>query len=240
MRPITLFTATVAMAATVACGGERAANDNIGAENSAISTQNENRAPTVGTAGGDTPDASVRQFVEDMAHAGMAEVELGRMANQRGSAAAVKEFGQMMVTDHSKAGEELRQAATGSNIAMPTGMDEKHRDLSERLSKLSGADFDREYMSAMVTGHQEVVEKLERQSRATGNAPATGGENTTGTAMQEGAARGDATPRGDTSTPRGDASTQGDAAITQWAAKTLPAAQRHLERARQIQKQIAG
>jgi predicted outer membrane protein len=147
----------------------------------------------------------------------------------------------MMVTDHSKAGEELKQVASRSNIDVPAEMDEKHRDLSERLSKLTGAEFDREYMSAMVTGHQEVVEKLERQSRMSGNSPATTGENTTGTAVQEGAARGDASaPHGDASAPRGDASTQGDAAITQWASKTLPTAQKHLERARQIQKQIGG
>ena len=156
----------------------------------------------------------------------MAEVELGRMANQRGSAAAVKEFGQMMVTHHSKAIEELKQAASGSNTAVPAEMDEKHHALSARLSKLAGAEFDREYMSAMVTGHQEVVEKLERQSRI-GNSPGIGGENTTGTAVQEGSAR-------------GDASTQGDTSITQWASRTLPTAQRHLERARHIQKQIAG
>jgi putative membrane protein len=102
-----------------------------------------------------------RDFVNDLTIANMAEIELGRMAAEKAASAEVKRFGQMMVDDHTAAGNKLKPIATRHNIAMPTELDEKHRDLRDKLAKLSGADFDREYMKAMVGGHEDVVDKLE-------------------------------------------------------------------------------
>jgi hypothetical protein len=66
-----------------------------------------------------------------------------------------------MVDDHTAAGNKLNPIATEHKIAMPTELDDKHRDLRERLSKMQGSEFDREYMKAMVDGHEDVVNKLE-------------------------------------------------------------------------------
>ena len=146
-------------------------------------------------------------FVDEMAIAGMAEVQLGKMAADHAANADVKSFGQMMVADHSKANDELKQIASKLNIQPATQLDQKHRDLADKLSKLKGAEFDREYMMAMVQGHEEVLRKL--MDRA--------GSHTTPTAT----------------TPLGDH------ALTQWAAKTAPTVQRHLERAKEIQQKVA-
>lgn len=128
------------------------------------------RPPETGPSAG----ADSKNFVNDMAIAGMAEVQLGNLATERAASSDVKAFGQMMASDHSKANEELKQVASQLTIQMPTQLDQKHRGLAEKLSKLQGAEFDREYMTAMVQGHQEVLGKLKARAGAPGAANAPG------------------------------------------------------------------
>src|SRR5436190_20657258 len=78
-------------------------------------------------------------FAMEAAEGGMAEVELGQLAADKASNAKVKEFGQRMVTDHGKAGEEFKTLAASKNITLPTELNAKHKALKDRLSKLSGA-----------------------------------------------------------------------------------------------------
>jgi putative membrane protein len=98
-----------------------------------------------------------REFVKRMGVAGLAEVELGKLASERAMDAAVKAFAQMMVRDHSSANDELSKIASQLNLQVPTQLDPMHRELFDRLSKLKGAEFDREYMTAMVKGHEDVA-----------------------------------------------------------------------------------
>jgi putative membrane protein len=83
------------------------------------------------------------------ASGGKAEVELGRLASERGTSDAVKQFAQRIVTDHGKADEELTQLAQRPGIALPSDLDAKHKQLIDRLAKLSGAEFDRAYSRGM-------------------------------------------------------------------------------------------
>jgi putative membrane protein len=115
---------------------------------------------TAGTNDRNAVSAGDRDFVRDVSVANMAEIELGRMASERGANAAVKKFGQMMVDDHTKASDKLKPIASQHNIPLATELDDKHRDLRDKLSKLQGAEFDREYMDAMVDGHEDVLDKL--------------------------------------------------------------------------------
>jgi putative membrane protein len=103
-------------------------------------------------------------FVMDVAHAGMAEVELGRMATEKASKDDVKKFGQRMVDDHTKAGDELKSIAQTKNMTWPTELDAKHKAVRDRLGKLSGEGFDRAYMQEMVAGHQKVAAMLKTES----------------------------------------------------------------------------
>jgi len=108
--------------------------------------------------------AQDRNFVMDAAMGGMQEVELGRLATQQGASDAVKQFGQRMVDDHSKANQELMNLAQGKGITLPTTMDEKHQKETAKFSSLHGADFDREYTKLMVSDHRKDVAEFEKES----------------------------------------------------------------------------
>jgi len=105
-------------------------------------------------------------FAMKAAQANFAEVELGKLAQQKASSDDVKKFAQMMVDDHSKALDELKGVAGTKNITLPTAIDAEHKKLSDRLSKLSGAGFDREYMQAMVEGHRKVAADMRKESQS--------------------------------------------------------------------------
>ena len=104
------------------------------------------------------------KFLMEAAMGGLMEVELGRVAAQQGSSAAVKEFGQRMVDDHSAANTELMSLATSKGVTLPTALDEKNQEHVTKLSAMSGADFDRAYMKMMVSDHVKDVSEFEKQS----------------------------------------------------------------------------
>jgi putative membrane protein len=116
------------------------------------------------------PLASDRRFVKQMAEEGLAQVELGKLAQERGSSAAVKEFGKHMVDDHGKSIEEMKLAAAKANIDCPTEVSRKSKKAQEKLAKLSGAEFDRAYAKMTVADHKNDVKEFDRESRK-GNAP---------------------------------------------------------------------
>jgi putative membrane protein len=105
-----------------------------------------------------------KQFVTKAASGGKLEVELGRLATERAASDDVKKFGQRMVDDHSKVNDQLMQLANTKGLTLSTELDPKHKATIDRMSKLSGADFDRAYMSEMVKDHTEDVALFERQS----------------------------------------------------------------------------
>ena len=103
-------------------------------------------------------------FIKGAAEGGMAEVELGRLAVEKTSNDDVKKFGQRMVDDHSKANEELKEIATKKNVALPNEPSAKHKATKDRLSKLSGSQFDKAYMSDMLKDHKKDVADFQRES----------------------------------------------------------------------------
>jgi putative membrane protein len=94
---------------------------------------------------------------------GMAEVEHGRLAQQNAASNDVKQFGQRMVNDHGKAGDELKNLATRKQITLPTALDEKHRAKQNELAALKGSAFDRAYMAHMVMAHEETVATFQKE-----------------------------------------------------------------------------
>jgi len=103
-------------------------------------------------------------FVNKAAMGGMAEVKLGELAKDHASSQDVKNFGQMMVDDHSKANDELKSIAAKKNITLPSSLGAKEQALYDRLSKLNGADFDKAYMKEMVSDHCADVNEFKRES----------------------------------------------------------------------------
>jgi putative membrane protein len=105
-----------------------------------------------------------RQFIKTAAEGGLAEVELGKLASEKGSSDEVKQFGQRMVTDHTKANDELKQLASSKGVDVPKDLNAKHKATRERLAKLSGAEFDKAYMKDMVQDHQKDVSEFRAES----------------------------------------------------------------------------
>jgi putative membrane protein len=103
-------------------------------------------------------------FAREAAIGGMAEVELGNLAKQKASSSDVKQFGDRMVTDHNKGGEELMQWAQSKNLTLPAELDAKHKALRDRLAKLPTDAFDRQYMNEMVMDHQHDVMAFKREA----------------------------------------------------------------------------
>lgn len=101
-----------------------------------------------------------RKFIEAAAQGGMAEVQLGKLAEQKASSEQVKEFARRMVQDHGKANEDLKQIASSKGVQVPAELDRKHKRDYDRLQKLSGAEFDREYMKHMVDDHKKDVSEF--------------------------------------------------------------------------------
>ena len=95
---------------------------------------------------------------------GMAEVELGQLASDKAASEKVKTFGRMMVADHGKANDELKNVATSKNIELPTMLDAKHKAMKDRLSKLEGDAFDKAYITEMLTGHQATIALFRREA----------------------------------------------------------------------------
>lgn len=105
------------------------------------------------------------KFAVEAASGGMMEVQLGELAQQKASSQRVKDFGAMMVRDHSKANDELKSLAGMKNITLPPAPGEDHMKHIEGLSKKSGREFDQDYMKMMVEDHQEDVNKFEKASQ---------------------------------------------------------------------------
>jgi len=145
-------------------------NSNTGNSNR---MQNENRSSNRNTGGATGAPAGMssqdHKFVMEAAMGGLAEVELGRVAAERGTSEAVKQFGQRMVDDHSKANQELMSLASTKGMTVPTALDDKHQKDVTKLSGMSGAEFDRAYAKMMLKDHEEDVKEFERQSTRGGD-----------------------------------------------------------------------
>jgi putative membrane protein len=103
-------------------------------------------------------------FVKEAAIGGMAEVELGQLASTKATNEKVKAFGQRMVADHGKANDELKALASSKKMTVPASVDAKHKATHDRLEKLSGAAFDRAYVSDMLADHRKDVADFKHQA----------------------------------------------------------------------------
>jgi putative membrane protein len=117
-----------------------------------------------GTSGSAAVAPSDVAFAKEAAIGGMEEVELGTLAKEKAASPDVKQFGDRMVTDHSKANDELKKWAQEKNVTLPTDLDAKGKARKDKLSKLSGAEFDKAYMHEMVTDHTKDVSEFKHHS----------------------------------------------------------------------------
>lgn len=129
------------------------------------SNANMSRAGSANANQGMTAKSADAKFMMTAGEGGIAEVALARLALERASSDAVKQYAQRMVDDHTKAGEELMQLAATKGITLPTAPDAKHMALMEKLRGKSGADFDRMYIKeAGVKAHQSMEKLFTKES----------------------------------------------------------------------------
>jgi putative membrane protein len=207
MKSKGLLALVCAVAVTAACNNNRTANREAG---------------TAGTAGAGVSNSD-KNFVSDQLSDGMAEIELAKVARDHAASQDVKQFAQMMIDDHTKAGDQLKQIAASNSIPIDTQIDDKQQNLMDKLSKLNGADFDKEYMSAMVDDHQDAVRDL--RSRVDENRSAT--DRLTGK-----------NPENPAAVKPEQSDNRLTMSINEWAANTLPTVEQHLDRAKEIKDNV--
>lgn len=110
------------------------------------------------------------KFAVALADGGMMEIESSKLALTNATAANVKEFAQMMVTDHTGAAAELKDAAARKNISLPATLSDAKQKKYDELSTKKGADFDKAYIDLMVSEHEDAVNALKDESEK-GNDP---------------------------------------------------------------------
>ena len=188
------------------------------------------------------------QFLSNAMEMNQAEIRISDLAAKKAQNPRVKQYAQMLVKDHTQSLEKIRQlrdarladaasAKTPGNADVKTFNDvqlnTQHQRALDKLSGLSGADFDREYIIIMVRDHQSAVRAFEAQTRAHGNGTpaAKQSSNTSTTTTREKPGRADH--------PYSHADYARDTDTADFANATLPTLKHHLEQAQSIQMELA-
>ena len=106
-----------------------------------------------------------KRFVRDAAIGGLIEVELGKLATDKGSSDAVKQFGQHVVEVQTKTNEKLKDVATKAGYSVPESLDTKQHGRVDKLAKLSGAEFDKAYIKDQVKENENNVRAFQDESQ---------------------------------------------------------------------------
>ncbi len=110
-----------------------------------------------------------RSFIEQAAIGGNTEIELGREAALKASNDDVKQFAQRMVSDHGKAGDELKAVGQKYGVPLPTAIDKSAEPVKQRLDASTGASFDKLYIEHEVQDHEKDVREFKQAQATTKN-----------------------------------------------------------------------
>jgi putative membrane protein len=138
--------------------------------------QKTNEAKIDSTTQGAGQNAAVRddkeydsEFMTKAASGGMLEVELGKVVAQRATTPAAKQFAQQMVTDHTKANNELKALAAKKNLTLPASLGDDQKKVYDEVLTEKGAKLDQKYVSEMVDDHEEDVKEFQEASTKAGD-----------------------------------------------------------------------
>jgi putative membrane protein len=113
------------------------------------------------TAMASSPDSS---FYKNAAEGGMSEVELGQLAQQKASNPAVKDFGAMMVKDHTAANEKLKALAASKQVSLPDSPSVMQKASKTKLNMMSGDSFDKSYVKGMIDDHKQDIKDFQKEA----------------------------------------------------------------------------
>jgi putative membrane protein len=190
------------------------------------------RPGAVGAGGAGADLNSDREFVHDIAMKHMAETEISRVALQKSADPDIRSFAQQLIDDHTSAADALKTIVSGQGIEWPAQLDEKRREIADALTKRQGAEFDRDFLKAMVDGHMNLTAKLESrldvQSLAEWKTAAAARTQTRALPEPTVAMR-------DVDVRPHESGNRVTMQINQWVADTYPVAQKHLDTARRLE-----
>jgi len=107
-----------------------------------------------------------QEFVKKVGHINYGEIAAGMLAVQRGGSPGVKQYGMRLVEDHQKANQDLTRLGAKKTFVLAGGPDEKHKAIGDKLARLEGAAFDKEFLHHMVMGHKEAIRLFETQAKS--------------------------------------------------------------------------
>lgn len=174
MYPLTKVAVRAAASAALAAAWLSAAPLSLAvAQTTGTATTTPSGRQTTGSAAGDNYGAadvsgnvrSSRRFITDAIQGNLAEVKLGQLAQQKSSNDQVRSFGMMLEKDHGAANDQAKQVAHAINVTAPHAPNDKQQATYDKLSKLSGSDFDKEFAKAMVDDHKKDIRKYELESK---------------------------------------------------------------------------
>jgi putative membrane protein len=113
-------------------------------------------------------DDSGAKFIKEAIQGNLAEVQVGQLAQEKGAIQGVRDFGAMLAKDHQMANEKATQVAQHLSVTPPDKPGLKQKALYDKLSRLSGAQFDREFTKSMVKDHQDDIARYQKESQLNG------------------------------------------------------------------------
>lgn len=116
--------------------------------------------------GDDDEAKNSSSFTTAAAQGGTAKVKLGNLALAKAQSSDVKRFAETIIADHTKANNDLKEIAARKSVALPTDIDDEQKSVLEELSKLSGAEFDEEYVETMLEEHEKAVKVFGTQAQS--------------------------------------------------------------------------
>lgn len=105
------------------------------------------------------------EYLVDIAEVNLAEIEIGKLAQQKSTNPEVKKFGKMLVDEHTKSAGEVSALAKSKNFTLPTSLTEEGQEEYKKLNEKSGLDFDKKFADMMIDGHEKAIEKLQKATK---------------------------------------------------------------------------
>ena len=106
-----------------------------------------------------------QKFLKDTFTTSHAAVRLSELADKHSNNAKVKDFAKMVIKDHKEMNDKIAKAAADQKLAVVAGNEQSVKDALDRLSKLNGVDFDREYLKTIINNHEAIVQMLQNESK---------------------------------------------------------------------------
>ncbi|HUS03193.1 MAG TPA: DUF4142 domain-containing protein [Chitinophagaceae bacterium] len=175
MKKISIALLLAASCSFMACdnrdeNGSTDASNSDNSKNATDSTRGDKPADVSDSRVSTTPLSQESiDFVTKAASGGMMEVQLGQIAQQNAKSQRVKDFGSMMVTDHSKANNELQSLATANNVTITSDLKPEHKKHVDAMSEMKGDAFDKHYMDMMVNDHKKDIGEFQKEANSSSN-----------------------------------------------------------------------